>query len=136
MSTRLPTRRLAGGWLTVALALAVGCGGEKPTGSVSGTVNYKGAPVTAGTINFLSKTGAGAVAKIDATGHFKMEGELEAGEYKVYATPPLPEPQAPGTKVAAPPKFEVPQKFRDPASSTTTVTVKSGANDIPIEFKD
>lgn len=136
MSETFLTRRFAGGWLPVVLALVAGCGGEKPTGSVSGAVSYKGAPVTAGSINFLSKTGAGAVAKIDSGGRFKLDGELEAGEYKVYATPPVPEPQAPGTKVAAPPKFEVPAKFRDPASSNTTVTVKVGSNDIPIEFKD
>ena len=136
MAVFVPVRAGALVFVFAALAGATGCGGGKQTGSVSGTVRYKGAPVTAGSINFLSKTGSAAIAKIDATGHFKVDGALETGEYRVYATPPLPEPVAPGTKAPALPKFEVPTKFRDPVASGTTVTVNAGANDIPIEFKD
>jgi hypothetical protein len=135
--TAFTPARVAGGLALVCALLAAGCGkGEKPTGTVAGTVSYKGAPLTAGNINLISPTGAAGMAKIDPTGHFKVDGELEAGEYKVYATPPQPEPHAPGTKAAGPPKFDLPQKYRDPQSSATTVTVKAGANDVSVEFKD
>lgn len=135
--TAFTPARVAGGFVVVCALLAAGCGkGEKPTGTVAGKVSYKGAPLTAGNINLISSTGAAAMAKIDATGAFKVDGALEAGDYKVYATPPLPEPQAPGTKAAGPPKFDLPQKFRDPASSGVVVTVKAGSNDLPVEFKD
>lgn len=133
--TALTPARL-GGTFVLALALA-GCGpGEKPTGTVAGKVSYRGSPVTAGSVNFLSKTGAAAIARVDATGQFKVDGPLEAGEYRVYASAPLPEPQAPGTKATGPPKFDLPAKFRDPASSGVVVTVKAGPNDVPVEFKD
>ena len=136
--TAFAPARFTGGLVLVFAALgASGCGsGEKPTGTVAGKVTYKGSPVTAGNVNLLSKTGAAAIAKIDATGGFKVDGPIEAGEYKVYATPPLPEPQPPGTKQTGPPKFDLPTKFRDPTSSGVVVTVKAGANDIPVEFKD
>lgn len=129
--------RLAGGFVLVFALLGTGCGkGEKPTGTVAGKVSYKGSPLAAGNINFISATGSAGMAKIDAAGRYKVDGELEAGEYKVFATPPLPEPQPPGTKVAGPPKFDLPPKYRDPQSSGVVVTVKAGENDIPVEFKD
>ena len=131
-----PTR-LAGGLVIVFAVLGAGCSkGGKETGTVVGKASYKGTPLAVGNINFLSKTGSAAIARVGAGGQFQVDGKLEAGEYKVYATAPLPEPQAPGTKASAQPKFELPPKFRDPASSGVTVTVKPGENDIPVEFKD
>src|SRR5688572_3197971 len=114
--TAFTPARAWGGFVLVFVLFACGCSSEKPSGKVVGKVTYKGNPVTAGDVNFRSKSGAAAVGRIDASGQFKLDGSLEAGEYQVYATPPLPEPQAPGTKAAAPPKFEVPPKFRDPNS--------------------
>ena len=125
---------LAGGELVIGALVVVQR--EPDLLEVVGKVTYKGNLVTAGDVNFRSKAGAAAIGKIDASGQYKLDGQLEAGEYQVYATPPLPEPQAPGTKTVAPPKFELPPKFRDPNSSGVTVTVKGGANDIAVEFKD
>jgi hypothetical protein len=128
-------RRGRAGWL-LAVLVAAGCGsGGKPTGTVAGTVTYNGGVLHSGVLNLISKTGAAAQAKIADTGAFKVEGEVEAGEYKAYVTAPLPEPQPPGTKVTAPKKFEVPSKYQDPATSGVTVTVKSGANDVKVDFK-
>ena len=128
-------RAARAGWL-VAAVLAAGCGAaEKPTGVVAGTVTVKGTPVHTGSLNLLSKTGAAAQARIDDGGAFKVGGELEAGEYRAYVSPPVPEPQAPGTRVTAPKKFEVPAKFQDPATSGVTVTVKTGTNDLTVDFK-
>lgn len=130
--------RCLAGLVPVAVALvAAGCGGGgKPTGTVAGKVMYNGAPVAAGMVNFLSPTGSAAQAKIAAGGSYAVADPLEAGEYKVFVSPPLPEPQPPGTRPAPPPKFEVPARFRDPASSATTVVVHAGSNDIPVEFKN
>ena len=134
--TAFVSARAAGGIVLVLSLFVAGCGGGKSAGTVAGTVKYKGTPVTVGDVNFLSKTGAAAIAKIDATGQYKIDGALEAGEYKVYASPPEVEQAAPGMKATAPRKFDLPVKFRDPNSSGVTVTVKSGSNDIAIEFKD
>jgi hypothetical protein len=129
-------RTARAGWLAAAAVLAAGCGaGEKPAGTVAGTVTYNGAPVQAGSLNLLSRTGAAAQAKLGDGGAFKVDGELEAGEYRAYLSAPVPEPQPPGTRVAAAKKFEVPAKFQDPATSVTTVTVKAGANDLKVEFQ-
>lgn len=128
--------RTAGGLVLAAVVLAAtGCGGGQTTGSVSGTVTYNGKPVTSGDVNFISSTGTAALAKLDETGGYKIDA-LQAGEYKVYVTPPLPEPQAPGAKAGPPRKFEVPPKFRDATTSGVKVTVKGGSNDLPISLKD
>ena len=129
--------RLPGGLISFALALAAaGCGGDKPAGTVAGTVAYNGSPVTAGSVNFLSKAGTGvaATAKIDESGAYKVDGPLEAGDYAVYVAPPPPEQLPPGTKPPPPRKFDVPPKFRDPGTSGVVVTVKSGKNDLPVEL--
>lgn len=136
MTAHVPARA-AGGFILAAVALvAAGCGSEKPAGTVTGRVVYKGTPVTAGSVNFLSRTGAAAQAKLNEVGEFKVDGELEAGEYTVYASPPIPEPQPPGTKAPRPLKFTVPARYLDPASSPTTVTIKPGSNEIPVQFGD
>ncbi len=133
MTTKRTVR--TGGLLAAAL-LAAGCGaGAKPAGSVAGTVTYNGGPVHSGSLNLISKTGSATLAKIDDGGAFKVDAPVEAGEYKAYVTPPLPEPQAPGTRVAAPKKFEVPPKFQDPATSGVTVVVKAGTNDVTVDFR-
>ncbi|VTR91132.1 Uncharacterized protein OS=Planctomyces maris DSM 8797 GN=PM8797T_22398 PE=4 SV=1 [Gemmata massiliana] len=136
MTARIFARTASGLALFCAALAAGGCSSEKPTGTVAGIVKYKGNPLTAGEVNFLSKTGSAGSAKIDANGQYKVTGELEAGEYKAYFAPPRAEPHAPGTKAAAVPKVDVPAKFRDPGSSGVVVTVKPGSNDIAVEFKD
>lgn len=130
-------KRLLGATAASTLAvMAVGCGvGGKSAGTVRGTVTYKGGPVHVGSLNLISVTGAAALAKIGDGGAFKVDGELPAGDYKVYVSPPEAEPQAPGSKSATPKKFEVPAKYQDPATSGVTVTVKSGANDVKVDFR-
>ena len=83
-------RRTTAAALALLSAFALGCDGGKPTGSVSGTVKYKGAPLAEGDVNFLGKNGAAAVAKIDASGSFKIDGPLDADEYRVYFCSPAP----------------------------------------------
>ena len=135
MTLRHLTRPTTGLFLGVVLVSATACNAEKPTATATGTVTYNGTPVTTGQLNLLSKTGAGAQAKIGETGDFTIAGEIEAGEYTVFVTPPPPEPQAPGAGRAKPRTFTVPAKFRDAATSGVTVTVKPGTNTIPVEFK-
>lgn len=133
-----PLSRRAGGLLFAALFLGLfGCNKAKPTATLSGTVKYNGKPLTIGTVNFLSATGAGAQAQLDENGGFKVDSPIEAGEYKVYLNPPVPGQNAPGTKVAAPAKYPVSPKLQDPQNSGVTLTVKPGANEgVVIEMKD
>ena len=121
--------------LALASLVALGCGGGKPSGTVGGTVKSKGATLGEGDVNFIGKNGSAAVAKIDASGAFKIEGSLDADEYRVYFSSPPPEPVAPGAKSARA-KADLPAKFKDPATSGVVIPIKTGKNDVTIEFKD
>ena len=120
---------------TLLLVLA-GCG--ESTGGVSGKVTYQGQAVTNGSIEFHMKNkGIAQGAKLDSAGKFTMSSPLPTGTYQVYYAPPLVEPQDPAKKGLAPEvKITVPTKYHDMQSSNMSVEVKSGKNDIPIEFKD
>lgn len=136
MAIRQYCGRFGGVWLLLAGVMLSGCGGSgKPEGSVSGKVTYNGNPVTSGTVNFLSPAGVGAQATIN-NGAYQVNGPLATGEYSVYVAPPLPMPQPPGTKLAPPPKFDVPAKYQDVKLSGLKVTVKVGRNDLPVAIKD
>ncbi len=132
------TRRMFGnGFVMVAsvILFASGCGGSaKPAGTVMGKVTYDGQPLNAGSLNLISSMGSAAQAKIGDGGTFKIEGTLDAGEYKAYLSSPKPEPVAPGTKQKALEKFDVVPKCLDPNTSGAKVTVKTGENNVTIEF--
>jgi len=130
-------RRVLGASLLLVAALSVlllaGCKG-KPTGTVSGKVTYKGQAVTTGSVNFFApEKGIGADAKLDSSGKFTLSQPLEAGTYKVYVTPPLPEQLPPGS-TAKPAPFDVPKKYQDAVTTSVSKEVKPGPNDIPIEL--
>jgi hypothetical protein len=123
--------------VAACLLAATGCGGSGgPTGAVSGSVTYKGQPLTQGEVSFYSKDkGVGAMAKLDATGKYKFDQPLAAGVYAVTVLPAPPEAAAPGTAPKAPP-VGVPRKYQDPVGSGLSYTVKDGDNDYPIVLKD
>jgi hypothetical protein len=113
-----------------------GCGPEeKATGTVIGKVSYSGEPVHSGTLNLISKTGAASMVKITDDGSFQFDAPVEVGEYTAYLLPPVPEPHAPGAKVAPPKKFNIPPKFQDPATSNVKVEVKAGENTLTVSFQ-
>jgi len=130
-----PWRRGPGVVVLFGVLVLVGCSNSKPVGSITGKVTYKGQPVTSGSINFIAPDrGIGADCKLDASGNYSIK-ELDAGTYKVYIQPPIPEQLEPG-KVAKKEKFEVPTKYQDPQQTTISKEVKAGKNDIPVEIKD
>jgi len=46
------------------------------SGTVTGTATHNDKPLTGGTVNFISKSGAAAVGTVDATGAYKVDGQL------------------------------------------------------------
>ncbi len=133
MTNRRRPRALGALFLGLAL-LAGGCGpGEAD--EVTGAVTYNGKPVEAGVLSLRSATGAAASGKI-AAGRYTIAGPLASGEYAAYVTPPPPEPQPPGKAVAKAAPSALPARFRDPLTSGSTVRLKAGKNDAPVEFKD
>jgi len=126
-------RRTCGGLLLLAVLLAlVGC--SKPTGTVSGKVTYKGAPLTSGEVQFVDPAkGTGSSGKLDSSGNYTLTGQLPAGTYKVYVQPPIPEQLPPG-QVSKRAPFPVPPKYQDPAQTPVSKEVKAGKNDITVDF--
>ncbi len=126
---------LAAVWLTIA-----GCSGgsdQTPSGSVSGKVSLKGAPVAAGRVNFLGK-GAGASADLKPDGTYQLEGRLPVGDYAVSITaaglgdqPPSEDPQK---DQAA--QLNLPKKYQSESTSGLTVKVVQGSNSFPFDLTE
>ena len=127
----------------LVLAGVPGCGESSgPSGSVSGKITNQGQPLAAGTVvTFMSDTGAVGTAIVEEGGTYHVkttEGdELPVGEYKVSLSPPIPPPVDPAAAMKAsaesggkPPEdnWNVPDKYRQGATSGWTASVKEGDN--------
>jgi hypothetical protein len=121
--------------LLAALVALPGCGGT-PEGTVQGKVTHKGAPLTAGVVNFQSDKGHAATADLDSSGAFKLSGAVPVGNYKVYVTPPTPKQLPPGTPPEPPVQFTLPPKLQDPAQTPITKEIKAGPNDLTIDLPE
>lgn len=85
------------GWPAIAVGLVlgtVGCSWRQPVYEISGTVRYKGEPVTEGSILFAGEDGQHVTAGGDVEeGSYRVEAP--AGSYRVVITTPPP-PMMPG----------------------------------------
>jgi hypothetical protein len=71
--------------LGLALGLSIlGCGGP-PTGTISGTVKYKGKALNGGVVTFLSKDDKAFTGPINGEGHYRVEKALR-GELRIGVT--------------------------------------------------
>lgn len=139
------------------LLLFPGCGGgsnlpKGETGTVRGTVTYKGGPVPAGTtvIFVRDEDGLLGTGQVNANGEYllRMRDGLKivTGAYRVSVTPPdvaanldqdeIMRLQMAG-KLPDPATIkEVPLKYRSPEGSTLVCDVQPGANTFDIDMKD
>ncbi|MDB5392166.1 MAG: hypothetical protein JWM11_7812 [Planctomycetaceae bacterium] len=110
-----------------------GCGSAPTTlersGSLAGTVTFKGQPVEEGIVQISdSKVGGGGSGAIGAGGTFEIKGLL-AGKYKVTIQPPTTEDRGDGkTAPRTVPKVvaNIPEKYRSDATSGFTVDILDG----------
>lgn len=126
----------------LALMLSViGCGGggssrPAPSAIVEGTINFSGAGVKTGTVNFIQKdTGFAASAEI-YNGNFKIVDKIPPGYYLIFVTAPtITTPPEPGK---VPPKIEepkdIPARYREQKTSTLTAEIVAGKNTVPLEM--
>jgi hypothetical protein len=151
--------------LLPALAVLVaGCGTGNPNApaNISGSVSYKGKPVTGGSVQFVTADGAAFVGSIGADGTFAISdvavgemvvvvetesinpknGEKEGTgrDAKRYANQPQQAPPpgrggGPNSNSADSPKYiQIPDKYGKAKTSPLTYTVKSGRNVHTIEL--
>jgi hypothetical protein len=120
--------------LQIATFSMSGCGaGGKPQATISGSVKFKGQPVTSGTVNLFQKaTGAAGMAVLDSSGNFKLPSPLETGTYNISVTPPVPKQLPPGTPAETPAPFLVPIKYQDASQSDINKEIKTGDNKLEI----
>lgn len=133
----------------VAVILWGGCGGggaaPKPTGTVSGKVTMKGAPLPKVTVTFFGDGDtAAAVTKDDGT-YSLVHGasaDVPAGEYKVSVTSVTPVTTMDPTEMmkqtpaATPVKSPIPEKYAKAEKSGLTAVIKAGANaDVNFDLK-
>jgi len=140
--------------------MLAGCGGDpsKPKlGRVSGTVKYKGQPVTKGLISFVPVGGAGAKTGQAATGEIGKDGSFVLstfangdgavlGQHVVVVQSreddpslqggDMPIPDSRGQTKVKPPRDLVPGKYAKSETSTLRQTVADGSNSFEIELAD
>jgi len=138
------------------LLLSSTCAGCSSKGIVSGKVTYRGKPLPAGTVIFVTQAGGGFSANI-RDGEYRVE-RLPEGPAKIaVSTPantahlkgliakmqPPPEmrkkarPDQPAEEPPADvPTVQIPARFQDPEKSGLTYTVKSGSQKYDIDLPD
>lgn len=120
---------------------AVGCSGTAiPTATVQGKVTFDDKPVTDAKVQLQhAETGNAAVATVDGEGKYSISTPIHAGKYSAIV---VPNDEAPAAgSVATPPKpkehKDIPEKYRQVATSGFTTTINKGENtfDLPMKSK-
>jgi hypothetical protein len=140
-----PPRAFRLGALLLLAAAAGGC--HKSTATLSGTVTYRGRPVTSGEVVFLSEGGtASAHAPIGPDGRYTVTG-VPVGPVKVAVDNPPPSWYATGQRLpaalASDPEVReareqaahyvpTPPRYRDPNHSGLSHTVERGSRSYDI----
>jgi hypothetical protein len=119
--------------LVATLACAYGCGANDGPQAVSGSVTYRGKPLTHGTVTFLTTSGAPgpAAGALVTDGRFEVPAArgLEPGTYRVAISAPEPggvltrEEKAAGASPKA--RESLPAKYN--AATELTAEVRAGA---------
>lgn len=143
-----------GSWTGVVLFLIAcplaGCvkSGQLPTARVTGRIAYRGQPLAHGEIKFfpVQESGEGvrvAYGTLDAHGHYRLgtyregDGAL-VGEHRVAiqcSAPTATEGEKKGD-VPEPPRWLIPSRYTDPATSGLTAHVVRGNNTLDFDLKE
>lgn len=128
--------------LAVAVIAISGCGQSGPKlRPVSGKVTFQGKPVVEGSIRFSNpRAGVDIVAKLGADGTYAVAMARGAGlpeETYQIAIVPNRKSAPTGTFVASPEPnpSDIPPKYRDPATSGLTMTVKPESNVFDVDMQ-
>jgi len=137
--------------LCCVVNLTVGCGKGKHSTDhidVTGTVTYKGAPVTGGRVTFLSDDGFSAPGRIDEEGNYTVKAPV--GHSKVTVDTSMLDKSNRGAKMGGkgvgkpgedpdPIKgtfVRIPTKYKNFETTDLSATVSKDNKNIPLELKD
>jgi hypothetical protein len=149
--------------VSIGLLLLVGCGPKRnPSGSISGTITYKGKPVNRAILRLHSSSGDKNIVRVPVTqeGTFNTS-DIPPGEYKITVEGNKPPPgiqkmaKAPKGKEMDPakaakleenyqkvygtevPTIAFPAKYNKVESTDLTCTITQGKNEnLTLELKD
>ena len=137
VSLILWNRHLAVGFLGL---LCIGCNPEpypkRTTAPVTGTITYKGEPVTIGTITFQPASGAFTSAEIQSDGSYTCEAVIGPNTVMIVSREPEEEPNPDEPPMPRPPaKSYIPDEYGGPRSGLS-VEVAEGDNTADFDLKE
>lgn len=119
------------------LTVACGCGNQNPppiqTVSVKGKITLNGSPMAGGRVLFVPKElgkGLETFAEVK-NGEFEVKQGMVPATYKVYVDPVS---YRNGKPFQAMRKGAIPQKYLDPATTTSEVQVAASPSDLKINL--
>jgi hypothetical protein len=123
--------------LVVAFISTLGCGpSSPPTATVTGTVNYKGQPLTMGRITFIDPAGHPELGDIGPNGKYTVKARLGASKVTIYAHEPTkPNPDTKHKILELPGKSLIPERYEGDKSDLKA-DVKAGDNKFDFDLKD
>jgi hypothetical protein len=136
--------RVPGKLLAVALAggLVLLPGGCENTGTVSGTVRYKGQPLSEGSVSFVNDNGQVATGSIDKSGHYVVS-RVPVGPAKVTVQIVSSEGPPPMSFVGAPKQGQetatgskIPLRYGVASTSGLQLNVTKGKQPFDIDLKE
>lgn len=138
-------RRLPSNLFAVALAGGLflfpsGCGFFENAGTVSGSVRYKGQPLTEGSVSFVGENGQVASGAIDSSGSYVV-AHVPVGSAKVTvqvasSMAPMSFIAAPKTSQASGTGVKIPLRYCVPSTSGLQHSVTKGKQTFDIDLKD
>jgi hypothetical protein len=138
MLRNLLTGALAGG----LLLLPSGCGFFENAGTVSGTVQYKGQPLTEGSVSFVCGNGKAATGSIDQAGRYVVS-HVPTGAAKVTVQvvradgpPPMSFVGAPQSAQGATAGPKIPLRYSLAATSGLQLSVTKGKQQFNIDLQE
>lgn len=121
----------------LGMMLFVGCNSSGPTGTLQGKVTFDEKVVTNAKVQIQSpKSGQAAVADIGSDGTYLFEIPVAVDEYAVSITPVFDEPVAGSTPnpTTPPDRSDIPEKYRNGATSGFKVTLNAGENTLDVKM--
>jgi hypothetical protein len=120
-------------------AAAVGCNRGHPTAPVSGSVSFKGKPMTTGRVLFVHETGASSFGLIGLDGRYELLAPVGANRVAIECLEEMGKPADPSNPYMRPMALAqtlIPERYSNHMTSGFTCDVTSTGNNADFELKE